>query len=79
MIYDLKKSVDLRRLFDPVLHSSLDDVVLKQMAKYDVLQTYNFLGFINGMDFGNFEQFLHIEQLQHFQKIKQFINFSKLA
>ena len=28
MIYDLKISVDLRRLFDPVLHSSLDDLVL---------------------------------------------------
>ena len=40
MIYDLKRSVDLRRLFDPVLHSSLDDLVLKQMAKYDVLQFY---------------------------------------
>ena len=28
MIYDLKRSVDLRWLFDPVLHSSLDDLVL---------------------------------------------------
>ena len=27
MIYDLKKSIDLRRLFDPVLHSSLDVLV----------------------------------------------------
>ena len=27
MIYDLKRSVDLRWLFDPVLHSSLDDLV----------------------------------------------------
>ena len=27
MIYDLKRSVDLRRLFDPILHSSLDDRV----------------------------------------------------
>ena len=26
-IYDLKRSVDLRWLFDPVLHSSLDDLV----------------------------------------------------
>ena len=24
MIYDIKRIVDLRRLFDPVLHSSLD-------------------------------------------------------
>ena len=28
MIYDLKRSVDLRWLFDPVLHSSFDDLVL---------------------------------------------------
>ena len=28
MIYDLKRSVDLRGLFDPVLHSSLDDLVI---------------------------------------------------
>ena len=28
IIYDLKRSVDLRLLFDPVLHSSLDDLVL---------------------------------------------------
>ena len=28
MIYDLKRSVDLRQLFDPVLYSSLDDLVL---------------------------------------------------
>ena len=28
MIYDLKRSVDLRWLFDRVLHSSLDDLVL---------------------------------------------------
>ena len=28
MIYDLKRSVDLRGLFDPVLHSSLYDLVL---------------------------------------------------
>ena len=27
MIYDLRRSVDLRWLFDPVLHSSLDDLV----------------------------------------------------
>ena len=27
MIYDLKRSVVLRLLFDPVLHSSLDDLV----------------------------------------------------
>ena len=27
MIFDLKRSVDLGRLFDPVLHSSLDDLV----------------------------------------------------
>ena len=27
MIYDLKRSVDLRWLFDPVLYSSLDDLV----------------------------------------------------
>ena len=40
MICDLKRSVDLRWLFDTVLHPSLDDLVLKQMAKYDVLQTY---------------------------------------
>ena len=28
MIYDLKRSVDLRRLFDPVLYSSLEDLVI---------------------------------------------------
>ena len=28
MIYDLKRSVDLRWLFDPVLHSSSDDLVI---------------------------------------------------
>ena len=28
VIYDLKGSVDLRGLFDPVLHSSLDDLVI---------------------------------------------------
>ena len=28
MIYDLKRSVDIRWLFDPVLHSSLDDLVI---------------------------------------------------
>ena len=30
MIYDLKRSVDLRWSFDPVLHSSLDDLVCIQ-------------------------------------------------
>ena len=34
LIYDLKWSLDLRWLFDPVLHSSLDDlVVLTKGAK----------------------------------------------
>ena len=28
MIYDLKRSVDLRLLFDPVLHSPLDDLII---------------------------------------------------
>ena len=28
MIYDLKRSFNLRKLFNPVLHSSLDDLVL---------------------------------------------------
>ena len=31
MIYDLKRSVDLRWLFDPVLHSSLDDLVSNKL------------------------------------------------
>ena len=34
VIYDLKRSIGLRWLFDPVLHSSLDDlVVLTKGAK----------------------------------------------
>ena len=33
MIYDLKRSLDLRCLFDLVLHSSLDDLVLFEKKK----------------------------------------------
>ena len=41
MIYDLKGSVNLRWLFDPVLHSSLDDLVfLQTLIQYFLLQTF---------------------------------------
>ena len=36
MIYDLKRSVDLRWLYDPVLHSSLDDLVKKTLTNYRI-------------------------------------------
>ena len=38
MIYDLKRSVVLRGLFDAVLHSSLDDLVLLN-PKYHLLSS----------------------------------------
>ena len=43
MIYDLKRSLDLRWLLDPVLHSSLDDLVLWKAAtsqKYFILTRF---------------------------------------
>ena len=43
IIYDLKRSLDQRWLFDPVLHSSLDDLVLWKAAtsqKYFILTRF---------------------------------------
>ena len=40
MIYDLKRSVDLRLLFVPVLHSSLDDLVYIFLDTSDTLAMF---------------------------------------
>ena len=41
MIIDLKRSIELRRLFDPLLHSSLDDLVLRQSQRRAHLSVQN--------------------------------------
>ena len=47
MIYDLKRYVGLRWLFDPVLHSSLDDIVSRSgaLATQLALSLFDFLPF----------------------------------
>ena len=41
MIYDIKRSVDLRRLFDPVLHSSLDDLLTLDISSLLLLHLWS--------------------------------------
>ena len=43
IIYDLKRSVDLRWLFDPVLHWSLDDLVFLQFVFLFLFQVFIFV------------------------------------